>query len=78
MGFTFFYRPLAQESMQLSLNIVTNTDDPDVRKSAYGLFASLATVLKCDIAGVLPTIIEQMLESIKSADGIVVSITSIK
>lgn len=63
--------------MQLSLNIVTNTDDPDVRKSAYGLFASLATVLKCDIAGVLPTIVEQMIESIKSADGIVVSIYNV-
>lgn len=67
------FKPLAQESLQLALNLVTNTDDPDIRKSAYGLFASLATVMKGDIAGVLPQIIEQMIESIRSADGIVVS-----
>lgn len=65
------FKPLAQESLQLALNLVTNTDDPDIRKSAYGLFSSLATVMKGDIAGVLPQIIEQMIESIKSADGIV-------
>lgn len=62
---------MAEESLQLALNIVATTDDPDVKKSVYGLFGSLTTVIKGDIAGVLPAIINHMLASIKSSEGII-------
>lgn len=65
------FRPLSQESLQLGLNLVNATDDPDIKKSVYGLFASLSTVMKSDIGSVLPTIVQQMIESIQSSDGIV-------
>nr|CAD7462078.1 unnamed protein product [Timema tahoe] len=65
------FLPLANESVQLGLKLVSGTDDPDLRKSVYGLFGSISTVLKEDMSSVLPTIVELMLGSLRSSDGIV-------
>nr|CAD7577331.1 unnamed protein product [Timema californicum] len=65
------FLPLAKESIQLGLKLVSGTDDPDLRKSVYGLFGSISTVLKEDMSSVLPTIIDLMLGSLRSSDGIV-------
>lgn len=65
------FLPLAQESLQLGLKLMEESEDPDLRKSAYGLFASLASVLKEDLQPALQKIIETMLDAIKSADGFV-------
>nr|CAD7590948.1 unnamed protein product [Timema genevievae] len=65
------FLPLAKESIQLGLKLVSGTDDPDLRKSVYGLFGSISTVLKEDMSSVLPTIVELMLGSLRSSDGIV-------
>lgn len=65
------FRPLAQETLQLAMMLLKNVDDPDLRKSVYGLLASISTVIKGDIAVVLPDVVEIMLNSIKSQEGIV-------
>jgi hypothetical protein len=65
------FKPLAAESLQLGLRILQGTDDPDVRKSVYALFAALAIVMKEEISPVLPKIVEQMINSIQSSEGIV-------
>lgn len=58
------------------MRILEDTDDPDVRKSVYALFASLAIVMKEEISPVLPKIVEQMINSIQSSEGIVVRFTN--
>ncbi|XP_067002902.2 importin-4 [Anabrus simplex] len=65
------FRPLAHESIQLGLKLMDKVDDPDLRKSIYGLFAAISSVLKEEMATVLPTIVELMLDSLKSVEGIV-------
>lgn len=70
------FSSLAQDSVHLGLTLLCRTDDPELRKSCYGLFAALSIVLKGDMKNVLPTIIEKMLDTLKSSDGIVVSNSS--
>lgn len=67
------FRPMASESIDLGIQLMKANDDPDLRKATYGLFASIASVLKEDMASVLPTIVEPMVNSVKSGGGIVVS-----
>lgn len=69
-----YFSPLAQETMELGL-VLADSVDPDVKKATYILFASLSTVLKEDIAPFLPKIIELMIESLKSSDGVMVSLS---
>lgn len=71
LGETHF-SPLAEETMQLALKL-SNTDDPDLKKTTYGLFSSLSSVMKDNISPYLPQIVEMMIESVKSSNGIVVS-----
>ena len=61
---------LAEECCKLALDLVTKYDDPDIRKCAYGLYASVAYVAKAEMSAVLPTIIARILESIVSKEGI--------
>ena len=70
------FKPLAAESLQFGLKVLDDTDDPDVRKSVYALFAALAIVMKEEISPVLPKVVEQMISSIQSSEGIVVSFCS--
>lgn len=65
------FSPLAQETVQLGLELLGNTDDPDLRKSCYGLFAALSTVLKGEMKSILPTLVEVMLNALKSIEGVV-------
>lgn len=67
------FLPLAQGTVELGLNLLSKTDDPELRKSCYGLFAALSTVLKDDMRNILPTLVEPMLEALQSEEGIVVS-----
>lgn len=66
------FLPIAQESMQLGMILIREIDDPDLRKSAYGLFASVSLVLKQDMASFLPTIMEVILKAVKSDSGTMV------
>lgn len=65
------FRPMARESIDLGIQLMKANDDPDLRKATYGLFASIASVLKEDMASILPTIVEPMVNSVKSGGGIV-------
>lgn len=66
------FKPLAPQTLQLAMNIIAETDDPDIRKAVYSLCAALSGVMKDEILPVLPKIIEQMITSIQSSEGIVV------
>ncbi|XP_017781860.1 PREDICTED: importin-4-like [Nicrophorus vespilloides] len=65
------FKPLAPQTLQTALKILSETDDPDVRKSLYPLFAALCSVMKSDISGDLHTIIGAMINTIQSSDGII-------
>lgn len=62
--------PIANDCMRLGLELLSKTDDPDLRKCIYGLFASLSTVLKAEMTQYLPSIMEYMLNSIQSTEGL--------
>lgn len=66
------FKPIALQTLEIALRILNKTDDPDVKKSIFALFAALAGVMKEDISPVLPNIIENMITSVQSTDGIVV------
>lgn len=63
---------MASDTLQLGLKILDETNDPDIRRSVYALFAALSIVMKDDISPALPKIVEQMIDSIQSSEGIVV------
>lgn len=63
----------APDCVSLGLGLMDRKDDPDVRKTCYLLFASLASVMKGDMAMHLPKIMERMMLSLRSTDGVVVS-----
>lgn len=65
------FLPLAVDTLQLGLTMLDGCDDPDLRRSCYNLFASMASSVKEDMAGSLMKIVESMLESVKSTEGIV-------
>nr|XP_033340225.1 importin-4-like [Megalopta genalis] len=65
------FAPLAGRSLNFGISLLKETQDPDLRKSIYGLFASISTVMKKEMASALPEIIENMILSIQSSEGIV-------
>lgn len=64
------FKPLSQESLQLAMALLKKVDDPDLRKSVYGLLASISSVIKSEVGVVLPQVVEIMLNSLKSQEGI--------
>ncbi|XP_058459811.1 importin-4-like [Malaya genurostris] len=65
------FLPLAVDTLNLGLTMLDGCNDPDLRRSCYNLFASMAASVKEDMAGSLNKIVESMLESVKSTEGIV-------
>ncbi|XP_055534571.1 importin-4-like [Wyeomyia smithii] len=65
------FLPLAVDTLNLGLTMLDGCNDPDLRRSCYNLFASMASSVKEDMAGSLTKIVESMLESVKSTEGIV-------
>ncbi|CAH1164397.1 unnamed protein product [Phyllotreta striolata] len=65
------FKPLTGDCLQLGLRILDSTSDPDINKSVYALFAALAINMKEELAPVLPKIVQEMIESIQSSEGIV-------
>lgn len=68
------FKPLANESLEFGLRILKQSSDPDIKKSIYALFAALSIVMKDQISPILPNVINNMIESIQSTEGITVSI----
>ncbi|XP_057341318.1 importin-4-like [Microplitis mediator] len=65
------FAPLVGKTIDLGLKLITENNDPDIRKAVYGLFASLASITKKEIAPALPQILEYIFNSILSSEGIV-------
>lgn len=68
------FKTLAGQTLEIALKILDDTRDPDVRKSVYSLFSALAGVMKNEIAPALPTIVEAMIGTIQSSEGIIVRV----
>ena len=64
------FRPFSMECIQFTLNLVKDKSDPDLRKCAYGVFASVATVLKEEMGPALSTIVPMLLEAVESTEGV--------
>lgn len=64
------FRPFAEECLHFTLTLVQSKDDPDLRKCAYGVFASLASVMKDDMAAALPVIIPLLMKAVESSEGV--------
>lgn len=58
------------------MKLLRETEDPDLKKSIYRLIASVSTTMKKEMAGALPEIIEYMITSIQSSEGIIVCKTN--
>ncbi|XP_035916809.1 importin-4-like [Anopheles stephensi] len=65
------FLPLAVDTLNMGLTMMDESNDPDLRRSCYNLFASMASSVKEDMAGSLNKIVETMLESVRSSEGIV-------
>ncbi|RUS88757.1 hypothetical protein EGW08_003474 [Elysia chlorotica] len=64
------FRPLAKECLELGVNLITNSNDPDLRRYVYSLFSSIATLIKGDMADYLERIVGFILTSMKSTEGV--------
>ena len=70
-GQQHFSKEFAERCVQIGLELVKNNDDPDVRKCAYSLFGSVATVVKADMGTQLVGfLVELMLKTIQNTEGL--------
>lgn len=65
------FKPLAEDCLVMAMKIMETNDDPDIRKSVYSLMGALSTVMGEDFSHVLPKVVEQMISTLKSTEGIV-------
>lgn len=65
------FLPMAAECVQLGLRLIDAVDDPDLRRSTYGMLASVSSVLKADMTQYLEPILDHMFTSLKSTEGVV-------
>lgn len=68
------FAPLAARSLNFGMKLLKETEDPDLRKSIYGLLASISTIMKKEMASALPEIVDYMITSLQSSKGIVVCV----
>lgn len=68
------FEPLALKSLEGAMILLNGTEDPDLKKSVYTLIASISSVLKERMAFALPSIVEQLITSVQSSEGITVSL----
>uniref|UniRef100_A0A6A7G1S5 Importin-4-like n=1 Tax=Hirondellea gigas TaxID=1518452 RepID=A0A6A7G1S5_9CRUS len=64
----------AGDITQLALSLLEKAvkkEDPELRKTCYRLFAALASVMRERLAPELPVVIDSMLASLKSTEGVV-------
>ncbi|KAK8769928.1 hypothetical protein V5799_013607 [Amblyomma americanum] len=65
------FLPMAEDCVQLGLRLIDAVDDPDLRRSTYGMFASVSSVLKADMTKYLEPILDHMFTSLQSTEGVV-------
>uniref|UniRef100_A0A224X607 Putative karyopherin importin beta 3 n=1 Tax=Panstrongylus lignarius TaxID=156445 RepID=A0A224X607_9HEMI len=61
------FESLAVDTVKLGLDLLAVTNDPDIRKSSYGVFSSVSTVLKQNMAPMLATIVPLILTALRDA-----------
>ncbi|XP_043285830.1 importin-4-like isoform X2 [Venturia canescens] len=54
--------------LEIGLELVQSTNDPEVRKTVYGLLASISRVLKKNMAPALPRIVDSVIEGLSRAE----------
>ena len=59
---------LSEECLQLGLNLLKEINDPDLRRSVFGLFAAVSVVIGESIAPKLQEIVTHMISCLSSAD----------
>uniref|UniRef100_A0A8C4SHZ2 Importin 4 n=1 Tax=Erpetoichthys calabaricus TaxID=27687 RepID=A0A8C4SHZ2_ERPCA len=64
------FAPLADECVQLGINLTNSVDDPDLRRCTYSLFSAISAVSPTAVAANLPTITTLMTMSLKSTEGV--------
>lgn len=67
------FLPLAVDTMNLGLVLIEDKNDPDLKRSCYNLFASMASILNEQIGSALDKIVSSMIDSVKSTDSILLS-----
>ncbi|CAB0037694.1 unnamed protein product [Trichogramma brassicae] len=65
------FAPLVEDSMQYALNVLAEGEDPDLRKSVYGLLGAMSCVLKDDMHVVIAKVLDRMMDSITSTESII-------
>uniref|UniRef100_A0A1I8NQF8 Importin N-terminal domain-containing protein n=1 Tax=Stomoxys calcitrans TaxID=35570 RepID=A0A1I8NQF8_STOCA len=65
------FLPLANDTMNFSLSLLDEADDPDVRRALYNLIASLAEVVNEEMAPIYPKIMNRLYDSIVSTEEVV-------
>lgn len=64
------FLPLAIDTMNFGLALIQDKTDPDLNRSCYNLFASMAMVLNEQMGPALDKIVGAMIDSVKSTDSI--------
>ena len=59
---------LSEECLELGLRMIKDVNDPDLRRSVFGLFAAISVVMKESIAPKLQEIVTHMVSCLSSAD----------
>lgn len=62
---------LAARSLECGMNLLKESNDPDLKKSVYGLSASVSMVMKKEMDFALSPIVDKMINSIKSSEGVI-------
>lgn len=66
------FLPLAIDTMNLGLTLIEDKNDPDLKRSCYNLFASMASILNEQIGSALDKIVSSMIDSVKSTESILI------
>lgn len=67
---------IANDTMTIGLTLL-NENDPDLRRSCYNLFASIASVVHDDMAQApMESIVKAMINSVKSTEGLIPAFSS--
>lgn len=66
------FLPLAGECMQLGMRLLADANDPDLRRSIYGMCAAISTLVTQDMAVYMPDLVRHMINSAKSTEGVTV------
>jgi len=71
VGKEHFNKEFAEKCFNIGMELVKTNDDPDIRKCAFSLFGSVATVVKEDMgAQLVGVLVDLMLKSIQNLDGL--------